>query len=146
MVSNRWTESDTDSVEDIEIKSERSDELEPMEQFFSQYSWFDYSAPQPASQQFKRLRDEAGWDRSNPEGKEAWEGYRTALVRQFNSSYSSDEDDLEAWHALIRHIGIIDLPDTAGECKTVRNQHRLLMYLHRFINYLACRGDIYKHR
>jgi hypothetical protein len=122
MELKKETESDTNSLADIEIKSESSDEVEPMEQFFSQYSWFDYSAPQPASQQFKRLREEAGWERSNPEGKEAWEGYRTALVRQFNFSYSIDEDDLEAWHALIRHIGFIDLPDTAAECKTVSKQ------------------------
>ncbi|XP_006461878.1 hypothetical protein AGABI2DRAFT_178859 [Agaricus bisporus var. bisporus H97] len=119
MVPKREAESNTDSLVDIEIKSESSDELEPMDQFFSQYSWFDYNAPLPASQQFKRLREEAGWNRGDAEGTQAWEGYRTALVRQFNSTYSSDLDDLEAWHALIRHIGVVELPNTAEECQTL---------------------------
>lgn len=134
MVPKREAESNTDSLVDVEIKSESSDELEPMDQFFSQYSWFDYNAPLPASQQFKRLREEAGWNRGDAEGTQAWEGYRTALVRQFNSTYSSDLDDLEAWHALIRHIGVVELPNTAEECQTVRNHFYFQRYLHQPIS------------
>lgn len=74
---------------------------------------------QSASAQFKRLRDEAGWDKDDDENDRAWQSYRTALVRQFNATYSVDEDDLAAWHALLRHIGVNNPPSTVEECKKV---------------------------
>jgi hypothetical protein len=74
---------------------------------------------QSASTQFQRLRDEAGWDRDDDENDRAWMSYRTALVRQFNTTYSVDEDDLAAWHDLLRHIGINNPPPEVAECKKV---------------------------
>lgn len=93
--------------------------MQPLEAFFRKYRWFTYVPGQSASAQFKRLRDEAGWDRDDDENDRAWQSYRTALVRQFNATYSVDEDDLAAWHALLRHIGVNNPPSTVEECKKV---------------------------
>ncbi|KAF7782876.1 hypothetical protein Agabi119p4_2252 [Agaricus bisporus var. burnettii] len=90
--------------------------MEPLEAFFRYYSWFNYFWWQSASVQFNRLREEAR-RRGDYDNDTAWQGYRTALVRQFNSSYSADENDLAAWHNLLRHIGITDPPMTVVECK-----------------------------
>ncbi|XP_006460537.1 hypothetical protein AGABI2DRAFT_220577 [Agaricus bisporus var. bisporus H97] len=95
--------------------------MQPLEAFFRKYRWFIYVPGQSASAQFKRLRDEAGWDRDDDENDRAWQSYRTALVRQFNATYSVDEDDLAAWHALLRHIGVNNPPSTVEECKKLIN-------------------------
>jgi len=91
--------------------------MEPLEVFFRQYAWFKYRRDESAEEQFNRLRSEAKWKRGDPENDEAWEDYRTALVRQFNTSFSSDDNNLDAWHALLRHIGITDPPETVKKCK-----------------------------
>jgi len=61
----------------------------------------------------------AGWERDDPEQQEAWEDYLEALVRQFNSSYGEDENDLAAWHRLLARIGIHNFPDSIKKCKSV---------------------------
>ncbi|KAF9443008.1 hypothetical protein P691DRAFT_764677 [Macrolepiota fuliginosa MF-IS2] len=91
--------------------------MEPLEIFFRRYAWFRYRRDESAEEQFNRLRREAKWKRSDPENDEAWEGYRTALVRQFNTSFSSDDNNIDAWHALLRHIGIYNPPETVKKCK-----------------------------
>jgi len=91
--------------------------MEPLEAFFRQYAWFKYKRNESAEEQFNRLRKGAGWKKGSSESDKAWEDYRTALVRQFNTSFSSDDNDLDAWHALLRHIGITKLPGTAKGCK-----------------------------
>ncbi|KAF9442696.1 hypothetical protein P691DRAFT_680946 [Macrolepiota fuliginosa MF-IS2] len=91
--------------------------MEPLEAFFRQYAWFRYKKNESAEAQYNRLRKEAGWKRGDPEGDKAWEDYRTALVRQFNTSFSNDDNDLDTWNALLRHVGINNPPGTVKECK-----------------------------
>lgn len=91
----------------------------PLKTFFKQYSWFIYDPTQSASQQFHRLQTEAGWEREDPEQRDAWEGYLEALVLQFNSSYGENENDLTAWHGLLARIGINNFPDSVKVCKSV---------------------------
>ncbi|KXN86038.1 hypothetical protein AN958_10595 [Leucoagaricus sp. SymC.cos] len=97
----------------------RTRSSEPLEEFFKQYSWFTYDPNESASEQFHRLQKEAGWKRDDPEQKAAWEDYLEALVGQFNASFGTDEDDLTAWHGLLAHIGVTDLPDSAKKCKQI---------------------------
>ncbi|KAF5354968.1 hypothetical protein D9756_005614 [Leucocoprinus leucothites] len=91
----------------------------PLEAFFNQYSWFTYDPSESASHQFHRLQRKAGWERDDPEQKEAWEDYLEALVQQFNTSYGDDENDLTAWHVLLARIGTTDLPATVRDCKSI---------------------------
>jgi len=91
----------------------------PLQAFFSRYSWFTYDPAESAAKQFYRLQTTADWKRDDLEQKEAWEDYLEALVRQFNSSYGEDENDLTAWHGILARIGIHDLPDTVEKCKSV---------------------------
>jgi hypothetical protein len=58
------------------------------------------------------------WKRDAPENDEAWDNYQRALKAEFQLWYGH-EDDLAAWHALCRAIGINKLPDTCQACEKV---------------------------
>jgi len=94
----------------------------PLKDFFNQYPWFTYNPTESAPKQFHRLQTTAGWKRDDPDQQEAWEGYLEALVRQFNSSYGEDENELAAWHRLLARIGIHNLPDSVKKCKSVSSE------------------------
>jgi hypothetical protein len=100
----------------------------PLKDFFGRYSWFTYRPSESASAQFHRLQREAGWRRDHPEQKAAWEAYLEALVSQFNVSYGKNEEDPTAWHGLLAHIGVADLPDNVKGCKAVCASFVLMSY------------------
>jgi hypothetical protein len=54
--------------------------------------------------------------------KDAWGRYQDALESELRMWYGA-EDDLAAWHALCRAIGIDPLPRTCKQCQEVRAQH-----------------------
>lgn len=105
--------------EEKQEKQEKEKKIEPLERFFTSYKWFRYNPKESVSEQWARLRRQGGWKRGDPKGEEAWQGYRTALVTQFNVSYGRDDNNLDAWHALLAHIGITELPESIEECKNV---------------------------
>ena len=102
----------------------------PLEGFFTGFSEFEYRPKESASVQMKRLKVlmEKVYETDEPETRqrklrELKRNYDTALVRQFHLSYGKDEDDLAAWHKLLRHCGIEKLPKTSVACKRVCTDH-----------------------
>lgn len=102
----------------------------PLEGFFTGFSEFEYRPNESASVQMKRLKVlmEKVYEMDEPETRqrklrELKRNYDTALVRQFHLSYGKDEDDLAAWHKLLRHCGIEKLPKTSAACKRVCTDH-----------------------
>ena len=51
------------------------------------------------------------WDRRDPERAEAHDGFKTALVQQFNSLYGTEVDDMESWRGLSLALDISPLPE-----------------------------------
>ena len=100
--------------------------VQPLEGFFTSFTGFEYRPKESPSAQMRRLKEfmEEIYekdDRDTSEEVKKLQGhYRTALVRQFNLSYGEDEDDLAAWHELLRRCGIKPLPKTSAACKRVR--------------------------
>jgi len=89
-----------------------------LQKFFSSYDGFTYDSSVPASQQFQQLRRHSQWEHDSPEGNEAWESFRDALVLDFNGIYGTNQDDIEAWHALCTVLGVEPIPDTVSACRT----------------------------
>ncbi|KAI9808035.1 MAG: hypothetical protein M1827_007541 [Pycnora praestabilis] len=54
---------------------------------------------------------------NNPEREEAHDGYKTALVQQFNSLYGTEVDDIESWRGLSRALDIFPLPNDLNKAK-----------------------------
>lgn len=100
-------------------KETGKESAEPLREFFTQYQGFEYNPHESASTQFDRLRTAQGWKKGDPDQVKAWEGYLTALVKQFYVSYGKDIEDLAAWHGLLARIGLTELPKSVRSCKKV---------------------------
>ncbi len=64
--------------------------------FFGQYPAFDHNRYSSSSQEFYRTWGFFDWDRDDPEREEAYDGFKTALVQQFNSLYRTEVNDIES--------------------------------------------------
>ena len=64
------------------------------------------------------LRTHEGWRRGDPASKDAWNRYQDALASELRKWYGA-ENDMAAWHALCRAIGVKPLPRTCEQCEEV---------------------------
>jgi hypothetical protein len=58
-----------------------------------------------------------GWGKDDRD--EAREGFKDALVQEFNKMYGTDVNDLGSWQGLCRVLGIAPVPDKLNECREV---------------------------
>ncbi|KAF9218748.1 hypothetical protein BS17DRAFT_665062, partial [Gyrodon lividus] len=93
----------------------------PLEAFFVQYAGpgFSYRAERSAHENFARLCKVSGWAENSDERRDAREGFKDALVQQFNSIYGTDGNDLTVWQNLCSVIGIEPVPNDIDECRKV---------------------------
>ncbi|KXN85784.1 hypothetical protein AN958_10842 [Leucoagaricus sp. SymC.cos] len=107
---------------------------DPLEVYFTSFEGFEYRSNESASKQMKRLMttleqryNKQFEGRIQGSGKiKAFEvpevvkeGYQTALVEQFNTSFGKNVNELKAWHKLLRHCRVPELPATVPECKKI---------------------------
>lgn len=97
-------------------KSPLEDNNDPLVAFFALYSPFNYNPSNSAHREYQRLCAFFGWPSHKLEGKhaerEAWEGFRIAMVKAFNVTFGNDENDIEAWGRMCVLVGIEHIPDT----------------------------------
>ncbi|KAJ2916726.1 hypothetical protein MD484_g3723, partial [Candolleomyces efflorescens] len=93
-------------------------ETGPLKEFFEQYAHtFTYVSTRSATSEFHRLCKAMSWDREDPDQNEAYEGFRDALVKEFNKSYGTDANDLTSWQTLCAAVRIDPIPDTLAEAR-----------------------------
>ena len=92
----------------------------PINQFFTSFPAFNYDPSITPSESYGLLQKHQKWPRKSAENLENWERYQSALRKEFDLWYGS-EDDLGAWHSLCRAIGIHPLPTTCESCEEVSN-------------------------
>lgn len=97
----------------------RQDTETPLDVFFRSYPTFNHIPSLPPATSFANLRRHEGWHRDSPESDEAWNNYQDALKSELRMWYGA-EDDLTAWHALCRAIGVVPLPQTPAQCEKVK--------------------------
>jgi hypothetical protein len=97
----------------------------PLDVFFRSFQSFDYDPSLPPATSYDYLQKHEGWRRGNAASKDAWGRYQEALEGELRMWYGA-EDDLTAWHALCRAIGIDPLPQTCRQCEKVRSRHMKL--------------------
>ncbi|KAF1809571.1 hypothetical protein P152DRAFT_153006 [Eremomyces bilateralis CBS 781.70] len=94
----------------------------PLDAFFRSFPTFSYDPSLPPATSYANLRKHKGW-RPGDASNDAWRRYQDALEGELRMWYGA-EDDLTAWHALCRAIGIEPLPRTCGQCeRAVRRTH-----------------------
>ena len=95
----------------------------PLDVFFRSFPTFKYDRALPPATSYANLETHMGWHRGQSQSSNAWIEYQDALEREFEMWFGA-EDDLVAWHALCRAIGIKPLPTTCGLCKKVRTTEK----------------------
>ncbi|KAF8798626.1 hypothetical protein BYT27DRAFT_7183660 [Phlegmacium glaucopus] len=90
----------------------------PLEKFFSQYSTFAYNPNASATSEFNRMRNWLRRD-GDPFAEEAYEAFRDAITKQFNSIYGTDVNNLESWQLLCDKLQVSPIPDNLKECREI---------------------------
>lgn len=88
----------------------------PLDTFFRSFPSFHYNPSIPPATSYSNLQVHKGWRRGDIESKNAWDRYQNALQSELHMWYGA-EDDLTAWHALCRAIGVEPLPKTCEQCQ-----------------------------
>ncbi|RDW74148.1 hypothetical protein BP5796_07590 [Coleophoma crateriformis] len=95
----------------------------PLNMFFRSFPTFDYDPSLPPATSYASLREHKGWRRGSAASADAWTRYQEALESELHMWFGA-ENDLTAWHALCRAIGVKPLPRTCEQCEeTVRRTH-----------------------
>ena len=90
----------------------------PLDAFFRSFSTFDYDPSLSPATSFARLQRHEGWQRGDSASDDAWDAYQAALESELRMWFGA-EDDLAAWHALCRAIGVKPLPRKCEQCEQV---------------------------
>ena len=72
----------------------------------------------PPATLYADLRGHEGWRRGYAESDDAWNRYQDALESELHMWYGA-ENDLAAWHAVCRAIGVEPLPKSCEQCEEV---------------------------
>ena len=90
----------------------------PLDVFFLSFPTFDYDPSLPPATSYANLREHEGWPRGDAASGDAWNRYQDALESELRMWYGA-ENDLAAWHALCRAIGVEPLPQTCEQSEEV---------------------------
>jgi uncharacterized protein YlaI len=90
----------------------------PLDVFFRSFPTFNYDPSLSPATSYGNLQRQEGWRRNRAASDDAWNRYQDALQRELHLWYGA-ENDLTAWHALCRAIGIDPLPKTCEQCEEV---------------------------
>ncbi len=91
----------------------------PLENFFSQYPNFQSEPSNSPVIEFDRLCKAYHWKRKDRKWEDAREDFQSAMKKEFDDLYGSDEKDINNWHKLCFVLRIDPVPDTLKECRTV---------------------------
>jgi uncharacterized protein YlaI len=90
----------------------------PLDLFFRSFWTFEYDPALPPATSYAYLQEHEGWRRGEAASKDAWNQYQDALEGELRMWYGA-ENDLAAWHALCRAIGVEPLPQRCEQCEKV---------------------------
>jgi uncharacterized protein YgiB involved in biofilm formation len=90
----------------------------PLDVFFRSFPTFIYDTSLPPATSYASLRRHERWQRGEIAADDAWDRYQDALASELRMWYGS-ENDITAWHALCRAIGVKPLPQTCEQCEEV---------------------------
>jgi len=108
---------------DETLQQHQRDTETPLDIFFRSFPTFEYDPTLSPATSYANLRRHEGWRHGSPASDDAWDRYQDALQSELDKWYGA-EDDLTAWHALCRAIGVEPLPQTCEQCETaVRRTH-----------------------
>ncbi|KAG2338289.1 hypothetical protein BDR05DRAFT_893921 [Suillus weaverae] len=89
----------------------------PLAAFFAQFESFSFNANQSSNKNFDRLIRVIKCGPQDPRRRAVQEGFKDALVQEFNERFGTDGNDLSNWQNLCRVLRIVPVPDSIQECR-----------------------------
>jgi hypothetical protein len=89
----------------------------PLAAFFTQFASFSFNANQSSSKNFDRLVRAIKCDPQDPDRHAVREGFKDALVQEFNERFGTDGNDISNWQNLCHVLRIVPVPDSIEECR-----------------------------
>ena len=102
--------------ESCKMKQPENKVDDPLQAFFTLYTTFKHNRLAASYDEFRRLCSFFRWpshhvEPDHKERKEAWEGFRIAMVKAFNLTFGHDECDIEAWGRMCALLHMEDIPE-----------------------------------
>jgi hypothetical protein len=91
----------------------------PLAAFFAQFASFSFDENQSSNKNFDRLVKVMRITKKDPERRVVREGFKDALVQEFNERFGTDGNDLSNWQNLCNVLRIEPVPDTIQGCRQV---------------------------
>ena len=92
-----------------------------VENFFKKWPAFRYDQDATSLANFYRLCNYNAWHKGQPLRKQAGEGFKTALILQFNALYGIDADDTNSWQTLCHVLKVQTIPRRLNPSRQVCN-------------------------
>lgn len=89
----------------------------PLTVFFAQFASFSFDANKSSNKNFDSLLRVLRCDPQGPEKRAVREGFKDALVQEFNARFGTDGNDLSNWQNLCNVLRIAPVPDTIQGCR-----------------------------
>lgn len=89
-----------------------------LDAFFQLYPNFEYDSSQPVMSQFYKMCDRFEYEDKTFVKKEAQEGVKDAIAKQFNFTYGEDVNDIRSWQNLCRVLNV-PIPEGLEACRDV---------------------------
>lgn len=89
----------------------------PLAAFFAQFASFSFNENQSSNKNFDRLVKVMRITKNDPERRVVREGFKDALVQEFNERFGTDGNDLSNWQNLCNVLRIEPVPDTIQGCR-----------------------------
>lgn len=89
----------------------------PLAAFFAQFESFSFNANQSSNKNFDRLVRVMKCSPQDPDRRVVREGFKDALVLEFNARFGIDGNDISNWQNLCRVLRIDPVPDSIEDCR-----------------------------
>ncbi|KAG1734505.1 hypothetical protein EDB19DRAFT_1154393 [Suillus lakei] len=89
----------------------------PLAAFFAQFDSFSFNPNQSSNKNFDRLVRVIKCGPNDSERRVVREGFKDALVQEFNERFGTDGNDLSNWQNLCHVLRIVPIPDTVQGCR-----------------------------
>lgn len=89
----------------------------PLAAFFAQFAAFSFKENQSSNKNLDRLVRVLRIDAKDPQTREVREGFKDALVQEFNERFGTDGNDISNWQNLCRVLRIDPVPDSIEACR-----------------------------
>ncbi|KAG2121761.1 hypothetical protein DEU56DRAFT_894574 [Suillus clintonianus] len=89
----------------------------PLAAFFAQFASFSFNENQSSNKNYDRLIKTLKCSPEDTERRAVREGFKDALVQEFNERFGTDGNDISNWQNLCNVLRIDPVPDTIEDCR-----------------------------